>query len=254
MWVSYQLCRAYYSRKRLRLRLWLPQKIAALVIVLLGASTAVSLAPEATAFKVYQILVAFLFTLIFAEWYGVETCLNRMLLGSSLLCAVLAVSAFVAPDLVLATSETGFARLRGQGITEAGFAATFALVLLLTTRRRLSQPVFISLGVCFSTILFLSLARVGWLALGVFFALALRLLALLVEDYDRRHALPPDKSTPAEKLQFLLEHSGKTVTDLQSVFGQRSHVNEALTGKRSISAPQARKLGRRFRVSPGLFL
>ena len=50
----------------------------------------------------------------------------------------------------------------------------------------------------------------------------LRLLALLVEDYGRRHELPPDKSTPAEKLQFLLEHSGKTATDLQSVFGQRS--------------------------------
>ncbi|HEX7425139.1 MAG TPA: hypothetical protein VF311_14825, partial [Terriglobales bacterium] len=27
----------------------------------------------------------------------------------------------------------------------------------------------------------------------------LRLLALLVEDYDRRQALPPDNSTPAEK-------------------------------------------------------
>jgi len=81
-----------------------------------------------------------------------------------------------------------------------------------------------------------------------------RLLALLVEDYDRRNALPADKSTPAEKLQFLIEHSGKTTADLQSVFGQRSHVNEALTGKRSISAPQARKLGRLFRVAPGLFL
>ena len=82
----------------------------------------------------------------------------------------------------------------------------------------------------------------------------LRLLALLVEDYDRRHALPSDSSTPAEKLQFLLEHSGKTATDLLSVFGQRSHVHEALGGKRSISAPQARKLGRLFQVSPGLFL
>ena len=82
----------------------------------------------------------------------------------------------------------------------------------------------------------------------------LRLLALLVEDYDRRHALPPDKSTPAEKLQFLLEHSGKAAADLQPVFGQRSHVHEALTGKRRISAPQARKLGRLFRVDPGLFL
>ena len=82
----------------------------------------------------------------------------------------------------------------------------------------------------------------------------LHLLALLVEDYDRRHALPTDKSTPAEKLQFLLEHSAKTAADLQPVFGQRSHVHEALTGKRSISAPQARKLGQLFRVSPGLFL
>jgi HTH-type transcriptional regulator/antitoxin HigA len=82
----------------------------------------------------------------------------------------------------------------------------------------------------------------------------LRLLGLLVEDYDRRNALPPDNISPAEKLLFLLEHSGKTTADLQSVFGQRSHVHEALTGKRSISAPQARKLGRLFRVNPGLFL
>jgi hypothetical protein len=36
----------------------------------------------------------------------------------------------------------------------------------------------------------------------------LRLLALLVDDYDRRHALPPDESTPTQKLQFLMEHSG----------------------------------------------
>ncbi len=82
----------------------------------------------------------------------------------------------------------------------------------------------------------------------------LLLLALLVEDYDRRHAFPPDQSSPAEKLQFLLEHSGKAAKDLQSIFGQRSHVHEALTGKRSISASQARKLGKLFRVSPGLFL
>ncbi len=81
-----------------------------------------------------------------------------------------------------------------------------------------------------------------------------RLLALLVEDYDRRHALPPDKSTPGEKLRFLLEHSGKTAADLKPVFGQRSHLHEALNGKRSISAKQAQKLAKLFRVSPGLFL
>ena len=82
----------------------------------------------------------------------------------------------------------------------------------------------------------------------------MRLLGLLIQDYDRRQAMPPDESTAAERLQFLLEHSGKTSADLLPVFGQRSHVHEALTGKRAIGAPQARKLGRIFNVHPGLFL
>ena len=82
----------------------------------------------------------------------------------------------------------------------------------------------------------------------------MRLLGLLIQDYDCRCAMPPDESTAAERLQFLLEHSGKTSTDLLPVFGQRSHVHEALTGKRAIGAPQARKLGRIFNVHPGLFL
>jgi HTH-type transcriptional regulator/antitoxin HigA len=80
------------------------------------------------------------------------------------------------------------------------------------------------------------------------------LLGVLIEDYDRRHRLPPDESTPAERLQFLLAHSGKTVADLLPVFGQRSHVNEAVNGKRKISAEQARKLAKLFSVQPGLFI
>jgi len=82
----------------------------------------------------------------------------------------------------------------------------------------------------------------------------MRLLALLIEDYDRRHAMPPDEATPSERLRFLLDHSGKTPTDLLPVFGQRSHVNEALNGKRRISAEQARRLGDLFRVAAGLFI
>jgi HTH-type transcriptional regulator/antitoxin HigA len=82
----------------------------------------------------------------------------------------------------------------------------------------------------------------------------MRLLALLIEDYDRRNALPPDDATPAELLQFLLEHSGKRSADLLPIFGQRSHVNEALNRKRKISAEQARKLARMFSVNAGLFI
>jgi HTH-type transcriptional regulator/antitoxin HigA len=82
----------------------------------------------------------------------------------------------------------------------------------------------------------------------------MRLLAVLVEDYDRARAMPPDGGTPAERLQFLMEHSGKNPLELRPVFGQRSHINEALNGKRPISAEQARKLGEIFNVKPGLFV
>jgi HTH-type transcriptional regulator/antitoxin HigA len=82
----------------------------------------------------------------------------------------------------------------------------------------------------------------------------MQLLALLVEDYDRRNALPPEDTTPAEMVRFLMEHAGKAAADLVPVFGQRSHVNEALNGKRPISAEQARKLGKLFGVAPGLFV
>ena len=82
----------------------------------------------------------------------------------------------------------------------------------------------------------------------------MKLLAVLVEDYDRRHSLPPDDGSPGEKLRHLLEVSGKSAAALTSVFGQRSHVHEALTGKRPISAEQARKLGALFSVRPGMFV
>jgi hypothetical protein len=64
----------------------------------------------------------------------------------------------------------------------------------------------------------------------------MRLLALLVEDYDRRNPLAPDHAAPGERLRFLIQHPGET------------------PGNRRISAEQARKLGRNFSVKPGLFI
>ena len=80
------------------------------------------------------------------------------------------------------------------------------------------------------------------------------LLVLLIQDYDRRHALPPEESTPAQRLQYLMEVSGKKPADLVSVFGQISLVSEALNGRRPISLDQARKLGRVFHVKVGFFV
>lgn len=79
------------------------------------------------------------------------------------------------------------------------------------------------------------------------------LLSVLIEEYDRRNAMPPDNSTPGELLQFLLDHSGKTIIDLLPVFHQRTRVNEVLSGKREISLEQAKRLGRMFHVKPWLF-
>ena len=82
----------------------------------------------------------------------------------------------------------------------------------------------------------------------------MRLLALLVEDYDRRNAMTRDQATPAERLRFLMEHSGKSSAHLLPVFGQRSRVNEALNGRRKISAEPARQLAKLFNVAAGLFI
>jgi HTH-type transcriptional regulator/antitoxin HigA len=82
----------------------------------------------------------------------------------------------------------------------------------------------------------------------------MKLLAVLVRDYDERQAFPSATVSPEEAIRFLLEHSGKTPGDLLPVFGQRSHVSEALNGKREISLEQARKLAKIFSVSPRVFI
>jgi hypothetical protein len=48
--------------------------------------------------------------------------------------------------------------------------------------------------------------------------------------------------------------SGKTPAHLLPVFGQRSHVSEALNGKRQVSLEQARKLAKIFSVKPRVFI
>ena len=81
-----------------------------------------------------------------------------------------------------------------------------------------------------------------------------KLLGLLIQDYDRRHVLPPLDEPPEKRLQYVLEIARKTPADLVPIFGQKSHVSEALKGKRPISADHARKLGKMFRLNPGYFL
>jgi HTH-type transcriptional regulator/antitoxin HigA len=80
------------------------------------------------------------------------------------------------------------------------------------------------------------------------------LLVVLMQDYDRRHPFSTEEIPPHEMLRFIMEESGRPNSDLLPVFGTRSHVSEAMHGKRPISADQARKLGAMFHVKPGLFI
>jgi HTH-type transcriptional regulator/antitoxin HigA len=84
-------------------------------------------------------------------------------------------------------------------------------------------------------------------------AALLETMAILVQAYDdRHHALPP--VAPNEMLAYLMETSRRTTKDLLPVFGTRGRVSEVLSGKRSISKQQAKKLASLFRVTADLFI
>ncbi|MGH9855205.1 MAG: helix-turn-helix domain-containing protein [Blastocatellia bacterium] len=80
-----------------------------------------------------------------------------------------------------------------------------------------------------------------------------RLLLRLIDDYQTAHPIfPPMK--PHEILQALMEEHGLRQADLLDVFGSRSRVSEAVSGKRAISKEQSKKLGERFCLSPAAFI
>jgi HTH-type transcriptional regulator/antitoxin HigA len=79
------------------------------------------------------------------------------------------------------------------------------------------------------------------------------LLTLLIEDFEERHyALKA--ATGIEALSELMEANSLKQKDLLEVFGTPSIVSEVLNGKRKLTTDHIRKLGRRFHVSPEIFL
>lgn len=81
----------------------------------------------------------------------------------------------------------------------------------------------------------------------------LETMAILVQAYDDRHH-PLPRMAPNETLAYLMETSGQLTGDLLPVFGTRGRVSEILSGKRSISKEQAKKLASVFKVSVDLFI
>jgi HTH-type transcriptional regulator/antitoxin HigA len=81
----------------------------------------------------------------------------------------------------------------------------------------------------------------------------LKLLAILIQDYERQHHRLP-RVEPREMLQDLLEERGLAPNSLWPVVGSKARVSEILSGKRAVSKLQAKRLADFFGVSAGLFL
>jgi len=84
-------------------------------------------------------------------------------------------------------------------------------------------------------------------------AALLETMAILIQAFDDRHH-PLPSVPPHEMLAYLMETSGRTAKDLLPVLGTRGRVSEILSGKRSISKEQAKKLASVFKVGVDLFI
>jgi HTH-type transcriptional regulator/antitoxin HigA len=81
----------------------------------------------------------------------------------------------------------------------------------------------------------------------------LDVVTAFVRDYEGRNVEIP-KAEPSAVLRLLMEQHDLRQTDLANILGSQSNISEVLRGKREINARQARTLGKRFGVSPAVFI
>ncbi|MGA2882498.1 MAG: transcriptional regulator [Bryobacteraceae bacterium] len=83
----------------------------------------------------------------------------------------------------------------------------------------------------------------------------LDVLTDLIEKFEskKRRGLRRDPP-PHEMLRFLVQQNRLSQKDLWVLLGGKSHTSEILSGKRKVSNRQAGLLGKRFNVSPSVFI
>jgi HTH-type transcriptional regulator/antitoxin HigA len=69
----------------------------------------------------------------------------------------------------------------------------------------------------------------------------LEVLALLVEDYEKR-TFPMETPDPVAAIRFRLEQAGMAQKDLVSILGSRSRVSEIMSHKRVLTVGMIRRL------------
>src|SRR5205807_272356 len=82
---------------------------------------------------------------------------------------------------------------------------------------------------------------------------AIELLTLLIERYEQEH-YPIPAADPVSVVRLLLEHGNLTQRDLIPQFGSESAVSMFLSGQRSLTIEQVRKLCIRFKLSADVFI
>jgi HTH-type transcriptional regulator/antitoxin HigA len=77
----------------------------------------------------------------------------------------------------------------------------------------------------------------------------------LIEKFEnKKYSGRRQNPAPAETIRFLMEQNGLAQKDLWELLGGKSHTSEILSGKRKVSNRQAGLLGKRFRLSPSVFV
>lgn len=172
LWVAYHLFWSHRLDHR-RIQLPLPQKLGLLLVGLLAIGTFVSDAPAFTAFKVYQIAVMSLWTLLFVRRYGVHACLRTLFWAYAIYCAAGAVAALYAPSVMFRATNVDIPRLEGD-LVVLGFGqmATCGMIVLLSMPTRLSRPVYLLVFAFFAGMIVLSVTRSAYLCLFAFAILA----------------------------------------------------------------------------------
>ena len=148
------------------------QRWTIVLFSLLAFSALFSTAPAFTAFKVYQLVITFLFIAQVLRLYGLDQLLTSLFYGCAILALADIVAAFVMPDLVYVATEFWGRRFRGDLLAQTGEVSVIGLFLLLTIKSDLPRWKFTFWAVVLGSVLFLSLMRTSYLVVLLVLLLA----------------------------------------------------------------------------------
>ncbi|WP_266364510.1 helix-turn-helix domain-containing protein [Tellurirhabdus rosea] len=81
----------------------------------------------------------------------------------------------------------------------------------------------------------------------------LEVLAILIEDYEKKHFSLPDLD-PIDLVKYQMEELGLSKSDVAPFFGGTNRVSEVLSGKRNLTLKMIREISRNLNIPPNLLI